>query len=318
MVFLADVRFLQKNEKNKEGRVVTLHDVTAMRQLTEQLEQAYESQKAAQSQLVQQEKMASIGQLAAGVAHEINNPVGFIRSNLNTLGKYLQRLNEHIESLEQVIANSDREDLIQQAKESRRKKKLNVILEDASELIEESVEGTNRVSVIVQNLKSFSRVDDAGFHWADLHECLEASLSIAWNEIKYNSQIEKDYGDLPQVFCNPQQLNQVFLNLLVNAAQAIAQHGTITIKTWVDEQWAHIAIKDTGCGMNDEVKSRIFDPFYTTKEVGKGTGLGLSICYDILSKHHGLISVDSALGQGTVFYLQLPLQPPEEMVAVGK
>ena len=310
--------FLEKNEKNKEVRVVTLHDVTAMHQLTDQLEQAYESQKAAQSQLVQQEKMASIGQLAAGVAHEINNPVGFIRSNLNTLGKYLQRLNEHIESLEQVISDSDREDLIQQAKESRRKKKLNAILEDASELIEESVEGTNRVSVIVQNLKSFSRVDDVGFHWADLHECLEASLSIAWNEIKYNSRIEKDYGDLPQVFCNPQQLNQVLLNLLVNAAQAIEQHGVITIKTWVDEQWAHISVKDTGCGMSDEVKSRIFDPFYTTKEVGKGTGLGLSICYDILSKHHGLITVESTVGQGTVFHLQLPLQPPEEMEAVEK
>ena len=305
--------FLKQSEETRGVRVVTLHDVTEMRALTDQLEKAYESQKAAQSQLVQQEKMASIGQLAAGVAHEINNPVGFIRSNLNTLGKYLQRFDDHIDTLEHLLQQTGQEELIAQANKSRKEKKLNLISQDAVQLIEESVEGTNRVSVIVQNLKSFSRVDDTGLRWADLNECLEASLSIAWNEIKYNSRIEKDYGDLPQVLCNPQQLNQVILNLLVNAAQAIEQQGVITLKSWADSQWAYISVQDTGCGMSPEVKKRIFDPFYTTKEVGKGTGLGLSICYDIISKHHGSISVDSILAQGTTFRIQLPLQPLEDV-----
>jgi len=303
--------FLEKDEKNQDIRVVTLHDVTALHQLTEQLEKSYESQKVAQSQLVQQEKMASIGQLAAGVAHEINNPVGFIHSNLNTLGKYLQRITAYMDSLEQIIHQSGHDDLLQQAKECRKGSKVDYLLEDTADLIKESIEGTDRVSVIVQNLKSFSRVDDAGLHWTDLHDCLEASLSIAWNEIKYNCRIEKEYGVLPQVLCNPQQLNQVLLNLLVNAAQAIEQQGVIILKTWADEQWAHITVKDNGCGMSDDVKSRIFDPFFTTKKVGEGTGLGLSICYDIIGKHHGLISVDSTLGAGTEFHLKLPLNSSE-------
>ncbi|WP_321532466.1 PAS domain-containing protein [uncultured Desulfuromonas sp.] len=309
--------FLEKDEKNQDIRVVTLHDVTARHQLAEQLEKSYESQKKAQSQLVQQEKMASIGQLAAGVAHEINNPVGFIHSNLNTLGKYLKRFTAYVDSLEQIIHQSGHDDLFQQAKDCRKSSNVDYLLEDTADLIEESIEGTTRVSVIVKNLKSFSRVDDAGLHWTDLRDCLEASLSIAWNEIKYNCRIEKEYGELPQVFCNPQQLNQVLLNLLVNAAQAIEQHGVIHLKTWADEQWAHITVNDNGCGMSDDVRSRIFDPFFTTKKVGEGTGLGLSICYDIITKHHGLISVKSAPGKGTEFHLKLPLKPTEESESVA-
>ena len=160
----------------------------------------------------------------------------------------------------------------------------------------------------MQGLKSFSRVDEAEEHiLADINECLESTLNIVWNELKYKATVTKQYGNLPHANCNPQQLNQVFMNLLVNAAHAIEKQGEIAIKTWQQDRSIFVSISDTGCGIAEENLSRIFEPFFTTKEVGKGTGLGLSISYDIVKKHAGELTVQSELGKGTIFTIQLPI-----------
>ncbi|MCK9173453.1 MAG: ATP-binding protein, partial [Desulfuromonas thiophila] len=291
--------------------VVTLHDVTELRHVTTELAEAYASQQQTQTQLVQQEKLATIGQMAAGVAHEINNPVGFIKSNLGTLAKYAGRLRGYIDQLEQLLRQTGDAAALSGMQEARRQHKVTGALEDIDDLIAESLDGAGRVQVIVQNLKSFSRVDDAGFQWTDLHECLESSLNIAWNEIKYRARVERDYAELPPLYCCPQQLNQVFLNLLVNAAQAIAEQGLIELRTRQEGDFVVVEIEDSGCGMAPEVIECIFDPFYTTKPAGEGSGLGLSICSDIVQKHHGELRVRSVMGRGSCFSVRLPLTAGE-------
>lgn len=295
-------------------QIITLHDETASREMNHDLTEAYEHLKSTQSQMVHQEKMASIGQLAAGVAHEINNPTGFITSNLVSLKKYTARLIDHITFLEKSLEPLSNPEMTQLLKAQQKKIKLSFIQDDIDDLVNESLEGAERIKVIVQNLKSFSRVDDSATAVADLHECLDSALSIAWNEIKYKASIEKDYQPIPRTYCSAQQLNQVFLNLMVNAAQAIKGQGIITISTLEQQQWIIIKISDTGGGIPEENLSQIFDPFFTTKDVGKGTGLGLSICYEIIQNHDGEISVDSQIGKGTTFTIKLPIitEKPEK------
>ena len=272
-----------------------------------ELKAAYAELKQAQSHLLQQEKMASIGQLAAGVAHEINNPVGFITSNLNSLHKYSGRLAEFLALEAELIRQVGNEELSAQQAEGKKKYKVDYILSDINDLIRESLDGCDRVKKIVQDLKSFSRVDQATRQTVDIHECLDTTINMVRNEIKYKAKVEKDYQARTPITCFPQQLNQVFMNLLVNAAHAIDKEGVVTIKTWQDEETLCVAITDTGCGIAPENVGRIFEPFFTTKEVGKGTGLGLSIVYDIVTKnHHGDITVDSQLGQGTTFTVKIP------------
>ncbi|MEW6288929.1 MAG: ATP-binding protein [Thermodesulfobacteriota bacterium] len=267
------------------------------------LAEAHAQLKAAQSQMLQREKMASVGQLAAGVAHEINNPVGFVTSNLSTLAKYIDRLTEFIDLQDKAVAGDGQGQL----REARRTLKIDYIAGDAKDLIRESLDGMDRVSSIVRGLKSFSRVDEARRQAADINECLDATLNIVWNELKYKATVTKDYGDIPRTVCNPQQLNQVFMNFLVNAAQAIAKQGEIRIRSRCENDWIHVSISDTGCGIAPEHLSRIFEPFFTTKEVGKGTGLGLSISYDIIKKHGGDIAVESEPGCGTTFIVKIPV-----------
>jgi two-component system NtrC family sensor kinase len=290
------------------GEVIMLHDLTEIKEVSERLAAAYQELKATHSQLLQQEKMASIGQLAAGVAHEINNPMGFISSNLSTMHKYLERLQEFLQlqsaAVEQVAPESLREELAQ----ARRRLKVDYLLGDAPNLLAESQDGAERVRAIVQNLKSFSRLDEAKASYADLNECLESTVTIAWNELKYKTTLKRDYGELPEVKCLPQQLNQVFLNILVNAAHAIDKQGEITISTRQEGEEVTIAIHDTGSGIPKEIVSRIFEPFFTTKEVGKGTGLGLSISYDIIKKHNGTIEVETSPETGTTFTIRLPIE----------
>jgi len=285
----------------------SLEEMVAER--TRDLQQANDELKQTQSQMLHQEKMASIGQLAAGVAHEINNPMGFIASNLNSLGKYLEKFNNYIDFQDQLlISHLDDED--RELMEAERKKiKVDYLLEDSRDLIDESLDGAKRVQEIVRNLKSFSRVDQADEQLTDLNECLDNTIAIAWNELKYKVVLEKEYGELPTLSCHPQQLNQVFMNLLVNGAQAIAEKGIIKIKTWHDGKMIYVAISDTGCGIPQEHLSRIFEPFFTTKEVGKGTGLGMSISYDIIHAHGGRIDVQSRVGEGSRFTLCLPVGP---------
>jgi two-component system, NtrC family, sensor kinase len=290
------------------GQVITLHDLTEIKLVSEELTRAYGELKATHSQLLQQEKMASIGQLAAGVAHEINNPMGFISSNLGTMGKYLDRLAGFLEMQSSGIELSAPAKLQEEIAEARRKLKVDYILEDARSLLAESKDGAERVRTIVQNLKSFSRVDEANYSYADLNECLESTVTIAWNELKYNTTLNRDYGELPRVKCLPQQLNQVFLNMMVNAAHAIGRQGEITLRTRQVQDLVTVAIHDTGCGIPEGIRNRIFEPFFTTKEVGKGTGLGLSISYDIIKKHGGTIEVESSADAGTTFTITLPVE----------
>lgn len=283
------------------GTVVILKDITAAKQAELELKQM-------QDQMVQQEKMASVGQLAAGVAHEINNPIGFINSNLTTLQKYMSRLMEYLHAAEEKASTGGAED--HEALLSLRKKlKIDYIFDDVGEMIEECLDGSARVKGIVQDLKNFSRVEHADYTEVNLNETLETAINIAWNELKYVAKLEKDFGDIPMLGCYPQQLSQVFLNLLLNAAQAIDGEGTITMRTWQrDPESVCIAISDTGQGIPAEILPRIFEPFFTTKKIGQGTGLGLSISYGIIKRHAGDIRVESDVGNGTTFTLTLPLR----------
>ncbi len=259
----------------------------------------------AQNQLLQSEKMASMGQLAAGVAHEINNPIGFVNSNLGTLLRYvnnLLRLLDAYEKLEPALA-ADSQESLQQLKQQI---DTTYLREDIKDLLDESLEGLQRVKRIVQDLKDFSHVDRAELEWADLEKGLDSTLNVVWNELKYKARVIKEYGHPPMIECLPSQLNQVFMNLLINAAHAIEVQGEITIRTGFDTQHVWVEVEDTGRGIPPENLTRIFEPFFTTKPVGKGTGLGLSLAYGIVKKHDGLIEVRSAPGKGACFRVILP------------
>ncbi|MCD6582221.1 MAG: PAS domain S-box protein [Desulfuromusa sp.] len=266
--------------------------------------------KATQSQMLQREKMASIGQLAAGVAHEINNPIGFVSSNLRSLDKYIKKLTGYLELLEKSLKEQAPESW-EEIKLQRKKLKINFLLEDCDDLITESLDGSERVRKIVQNLKTFSRVDQAEEQLADLNECLESTISIVWNELKYKAQLEKDFAELPDIYCSPQELSQVFTNILVNAAQAIEKEGLVKIRSWLEDETIFISIQDNGSGIDKANLEKIFEPFFTTKSVGEGTGLGMSISYEIVKKHGGDILIDSELGNGTTFTVSLPLNRVE-------
>ena len=261
-------------------------------------------------QLLQSEKLAAIGQLAAGIVHEINSPLGFVTSNLGSLEAYLQDIFEFLDAyaaLEQICPADAA--VLSQIRELKQQKEIGFLREDIGQLISESRQGLVRVTQIVSELKNFSRAESNDWQLADLHQGIESTLSIVWNEIKYHCTLHKDYGDIPEVYCIPSQINQVFLNLLVNAAQAVPQKGQITIRTGRVNSKAFIAIADTGTGIPTENLSRIFEPFFTTKPAGKGTGLGLSIVYGIVQKHNGHIAVESTLDQGTTFTVWLPIKP---------
>jgi two-component system NtrC family sensor kinase len=222
------------------------------------------------------------------------------------LQKYVNKLNEGLAFMEQSLNKFDDAELHAAIKAKRRQLKLDFIQEDIGDLINESKDGIDRIATIVRNLKSFSRAENDKQEPIDLQAALESAINISWNEIKYKAKIEKDYQSLPLVTCFPQQLGQVFVNLLVNAAHAIKDQGVITVKTRQEKDWVIVEVSDTGSGIAEEHLAKLFEPFFTTKEAGKGTGLGLSICHDIIQKHHGLIEVNSTVGIGTRFTIKLP------------
>lgn len=267
----------------------------------------------ANNQLMQSEKMASIGQLAAGVAHELNNPIGFVHSNLGTLDGYVHDLMAIITAYEGIFCKPDETN--PHADEIRRlleQHDFAFLKEDIFSLLAESKDGLGRVRKIVQDLKNFSRVGEQEWQEADLHQGIDSTLNIVWNELKYKAKVIKEYGDIPHVFCLISQLNQVFMNLLVNAGHAIETQGTITIRTKRHgDDKVCVEISDTGKGIAPEHINRIFEPFFTTKPVGKGTGLGLSLSYGIIKRHGGQIEVESIEGQGTTFRLLLPINPKQ-------
>lgn len=304
-----------------------LTDITERIQHEAQLASTLVDQKAlnkrleeANNQLLQSEKLASIGQLAAGIAHELNNPIGFVHSNLGSLEGYvhdfLEIIDAYAKALETTsqIPNLDPQTLAPFTQVNRLCEELDFsfLREDVGSLLKESKDGLLRVRKIVLDLKSFSRVGEQQWQPADLHQGLDSTLNIVRNELKYKCEIIKEYGELPEVFCLISQLNQVFMNLLVNAGQAIEAHGTIRIKTSrCSPDQVCIAISDTGCGIPVESLHRVFDPFFTTKPVGKGTGLGLSVSYGIIQRHRGRIEVESTVGVGTTFKIYLPINLPD-------
>jgi len=324
-----NIVFLYDKEGNITGSFGICRDVTKRKKvekknarLLEETRDALEELKKTQSYLLQSEKMASIGQLAAGIAHEINNPTGYVHSNLGSLNKYsnkvLELLKRYGEGLDALKNNGSKElaSFYEEMEELKKKLKMDFIMRDFQKVIADSLEGTQKIKKIVADLKSFSRVDQAEFKHADINEGLKSTLNVVWNELKYKCTVEKDFGDLPKIYCNLGQLNQVFMNLLVNAAQAIEEKGTIKISTRhvngklarnnTAQGYIEIKVSDTGSGIPEDKLNKIFEPFFTTKDVGKGTGLGLSIAYDIIQKHKGEIKVESKVGEGTTFTIQLP------------
>ena len=259
----------------------------------------------AQAQLLQSEKMASVGQLAAGVAHEINNPVGFVNSNLGTLQRYVKDLLHVLTTYEQSEAEmlEETRDALLALKE---KVDMAYLRQDIDLLLTESVDGLQRVKTIVRDLKNFSRADAHEMELANIEQGLESTLNVAWNELKYKAEIIKEYERVGEVKCNLAQLNQVFMNLLVNAVHAIEEHGQITLRTGQDSESIWVEVEDTGKGIAAEHIDHIFEPFFTTKPVGKGTGLGLSLSYGIVQQHGGRIDVSSTVGKGSIFRVVLP------------
>ncbi|MDF2564111.1 MAG: sensor signal transduction histidine kinase [Massilibacillus sp.] len=285
-----------------------------------EIKDALDNLEQTQIQLVQQEKMAGIGQLAAGVAHEINNPLGFVLSNFDCLKQYVINITEIVNqyrelkdrALESEVQNL--KEMAEQLVDMEKKKKIDYIFEDLDPLMQESDEGLKRLSGIVKALKSFSRVDQGSeFESYDLNAGIKNTLIVAKNEIKYVAEIEVELGELPHIQALAGQINQVLLNIILNAAYAIKEKkmdklGRVKITSYHDNQFAYCLIQDNGIGMSEETAKNIFNAFFTTKPVGEGTGLGLSISYDIIvNKHHGNISVISEKGTGTTFTIKLPL-----------
>ena len=288
----------------------------AQQELRDQFERVQETNRKleeAQNQLLQSEKMASIGQLAAGVAHEINNPIGFVSSNLTTLRQYVDDLMRLVDAGNSAADQLAAEPLLASVRKVRDEIELDYLREDLPQLLDESADGLTRVKKIVQDLKDFSRVDQSEWQEADLNAGLESTLNVVRNEVKYKAEVVKALAPLPAVRCIAAQLNQVFMNLIVNASHAIPQQGTITLSSGSEGLWAWVQVADNGCGMSDEVKRRIFEPFYTTKEVGKGTGLGLSLSFSIVQRHGGAIQVRTAPGEGSAFRVWVPIGGPDAL-----
>ena len=287
-------------------------EIISLQRANQELRSLNESLRRAQHQLLQSERLASIGQLAAGVAHEINNPIGYVFSNFGTLEVYLQRLFEMLDAYEQAESALANRDIATGLAALRGQVELDYLKQDIPMLMGESREGLSRVRKIVQDLKDFSRVDThQEWVWASLHQGIDSTLNIVANEIKYRADVRREYGTLPDIECLPSELNQVFLNLLVNAAHAFGpERGLIVVRGGDagDEVW--VEVEDNGSGIAPEHLARVFDPFFTPTPVGRGTGLGLSLAYGIVQKHHGRIDVRSEPGRGSCFRVTLPVRRP--------
>ena len=284
---------------------VICHDVTEREKLSshlrhhaEELEKEVQARtrdlRESQSQLVQQEKMAALGKLVAGIAHEMNTPIGTINSNADTLGRSLAKLRG-------IVTSESRGEAV---RESPALEHVLSVVEDISRVNQLA---SKRIVAIVTTLRNFARLDEADFKTADLHEGLESTLTLVHHELKNRVRVVKEYGDIPPIRCHPNQINQVFMNLLVNASQAVKGKGEVRIKTFREDDMVNVQISDTGVGIPPEDRPRIFDPGFTTKGVGVGTGLGLSICFKIVQDHGGNIDVRTEVGKGSTFTVRLPI-----------
>ena len=306
-----EARVLERTSQLKEANEELERERKALIDSLAQVQQA-------QSQLLQSEKMAAVGQLAAGVAHEINNPIGFINSNFSSLATYTGRLFSLIDAYEKLVSelSPDHPSRLSIAR-AREQAELDYLRQDVPNLLRESEEGLTRVKRIVSDLKDFSHVDESDWQDADINVGVESTLNVVWSKLKYKAEVIKELGDLPKVRCIPAQINQVLMNLLVNAAQAIETTGVITLRTRVADGSVQIVVADTGRGIPEIVQKRVFEPFFTTKPVGTGTGLGLSISWDIIKQHDGRLELTSSPGQGTNFIITLPIAGPAGSANTG-
>ncbi|MEO5765272.1 MAG: ATP-binding protein [Casimicrobiaceae bacterium] len=300
------------NHRMHVERENRIHELSTLNATMQRMNSLLED---AQNQVIQSDKLASIGQIAAGVAHEINNPVGYVLSNVGTLESYVASLFDLVDAYVDVEERTPPPlpGYFARVRELRGQTDVPFLREDIRSLLSESRDGLLRVKRIVQDLKDFSR-GGAAESWerVDLHAALDSTLNIVRNELKHKVRIERRYGVVPEIECLPSRLNQVFLNLLVNAGQAIDGQGTVTLTTACNAEEAWVVVEDTGGGIAPEHRKRIFEPFFTTKPVGQGTGLGLSVSYSIVRKHGGRIEVESAPGKGTRFTVFLPLSQTQQ------
>ncbi len=271
----------------------------------DEVQKTLEDLKQAQTQLVQSEKMASLGQLVAGIAHEINNPVNFISAGVDSLSTNLEEIRQVLDIYHKITEENVTEKL-KEIENIKEKVEYKEAIREINKLIESIKNGTKRTTEIVRGLRTFSRLDEDILKVADIHEGIDSTLILLHNKYKNRIEIVKNYGDIPQIECYPGQLNQVFMNLLSNAVDAIDDKGTITISTSLSDSLIKISIKDSGQGIPENIRKKIFDPFFTTKGVGKGTGLGLSISQSIIEKHKGTMTYISEPGKGTEFIISLP------------
>ncbi len=280
-------------------------------QRTHDLRETLKELKASQAQLIQSEKMASLGQMVAGVAHEINTPLGYARSNAEIVRTSLTDIRALVDAQSRALALMTHEETdVEQVADAlaTAEGRVTELVGELDSLLVDTDHGLKQIAELVGSLKDFSRVDRSRSDLFDVNDGIDAALKICGNQLKHRVEVVRSYGKLPQIECSPSQLNQVFLNLINNAAQAIDGEGKIYIHTTPSAMGVSIRVLDNGSGMSEEVRARIFEPFFTTKPVGKGTGLGLSIVYRIIEDHGGTIEVRSTPGKGSEFTIELPLK----------
>ncbi len=318
LTILRNARCAQESlaEKNGQlsGRIKELEGLNDA--LEGKMQERTKSLVTLQTQLLQAEKFSAIGQLAAGVAHEINNPIGFINSNLQTMQQYAahySRLLGVLNKLEKALKDKDQQrvaEVVSSWEKIRKETNFAFMDGDVNNLLKESMEGAGKIGKIVSDLRTLASPDRGKMVAVNIEALMESMLNIVHNEIKYKAELKKYYGEVPLIVCNPQKIGQVFINILLNAAQAIEGKGVITVRTYAREEYVYIDVTDTGCGIAPDNTTRIFDPLFTTKAPGAGLGLGLSLSYDIVRKHGGTVSFNSKLGEGTTFTVMLPLAVP--------
>jgi signal transduction histidine kinase len=280
-----------------------------------ELEAELRAAQASNAQVMHTTKLASLGQMVAGVTHEINTPLGFVKSNVEVVRDLIA---EHEAMVAQLLSGVDLlvgadPATLARAREVLTRARVQLAQHaasaDARELLDDAIEGLKSISNLVQNLKGFARVDRDGMDSVDLNDCVRAALNVAQHQLRDRIDVATEFGALPRVRCMPSQMNQVFLNLITNAAQAMpGEHGTLSLRTRDAGEFVEVAVTDTGAGIPDDVLPKIFDPFFTTKPVGEGTGLGLSIVHKIIKSHGGTIHVRTAVGEGTTFTISLPVE----------
>jgi signal transduction histidine kinase len=308
---LEKLRVLGENEDLIKEQNSKLEEKVRLR--TDELEQAVRNLQNTQSQLVSQEKMASLGQLTAGIAHEINNPINFVSSNIAPLKRDIKDIMEVIEFYRESAQKEFSQETKKEAKKLEDDLELDYVLEEVEQLLKGMEDGAKRTVEIVKGLRLFSRVDEQDIKKVDLHDGINSTIILLNSSIPGKIRIVRDYGELPMVECLAGKINQVFMNIINNAVHALADNldkitdPVITIRTRTSADFVTVEIQDNGPGMPEHVKQRIFEPFFTTKAVGKGTGLGLSIVYSIIENHKGTLEVLTEEGQGTSFIISLPI-----------